>query len=142
MARDQVIDKLRAEMDLLPIRRESQVVYILAEVRKVLDQSSSSELASYPNLKFFCNWALHAKIDQRSSQKRIQEFCDAFDLHDIHAKSLISTGILKKMIMLGPLQESLARFFGTFSISPEITIAESNGIDLYITIPASFLMCP
>jgi hypothetical protein len=121
MARNQIIEKLKAEMELLPITRESQIVYILAEIRKALEQSTPSELVPFPNLKFFCNWALHSKIDQNSSQKRIQEFCSAFDLHDIHARRLISTEFLKTMMMLRPLQESLAKFFGTFSIRPEIT---------------------
>jgi hypothetical protein len=121
MARHQIIEKLNAEMSLLPITRESQIVYILAEIRKALEQLAPSELAPFTNLKFFCNWALHSKIDQNSSQKRIKEFCSAFDLHDIHARRLISTEFLKTMIMLRPLQESLARFFGAFSIRPEIT---------------------
>ncbi len=94
---------------------------MLSEIRKVLEQLQPCEIQPFGSLKFFCNWALHSRIDQRSSQKRIQELCDVFDLHNIHARRLITTDFLNTMMMLRPFQESLARFFGAFSICPEIT---------------------
>jgi hypothetical protein len=61
MAQDSIIQKLREEL-LLPLRRESQVVYVMAEIRKYLDHRKTDQQADWRVLSFFCNWALHIKI--------------------------------------------------------------------------------
>lgn len=40
---------------------ESDVVYILSRIRKIIEIEKKE--AKYAKLKFYCNWALHSKID-------------------------------------------------------------------------------
>ena len=44
------------------IYNECQVVYILSRIRKYLE--STNKKREYKFLNFYCNWALHAKIDR------------------------------------------------------------------------------
>lgn len=53
-----------------PIDSEIQVVYILTRVRKLLEIKEKKE--QYQFLNFYCNWALHAKIDKVG--KKVEEF--------------------------------------------------------------------
>lgn len=58
--------KLRRELNE-PISSERQVVYILVELRKLLELSGSDE--HFPALNFYCDWALHAVLDQEGAQE-------------------------------------------------------------------------
>ncbi len=126
MARPQIIEKISREMKYLPIRHERQIMYLLAEIRKVIEQCSDQERDAFPNLKFFCNWALHSKLDQESSRKRIAELCSVFDMYDIHAQRLVLSRFHNEMIMLRPFRESLARFLAMFSVETRITDHEAE----------------
>ncbi len=126
MARPQIIEKVSREMHFLPIRHERQIMYLLAEIRKAVEQCSDQERGAFPNLKFFCNWALHAKLDQESSRKRIAELCSVFDMYDIHAQRLVLSRFHNEMIMLLPFREALARFLTMFSVETRITEDEAE----------------
>ena len=62
-----IIEKLRSEL-MIPVESERQVVYILVEIRKFIDQSGDE--ADFSTLDFHCNWAAHHKMD-RSPAKRL-----------------------------------------------------------------------
>jgi len=59
-------DKLTREL-VRRIESEQQVVYILAEIRKYLEQQG--QLALYPGLVFGCNWALHSRLRGPEAQR-------------------------------------------------------------------------
>ena len=61
MAREEILEKLQKELNR-EIRDECQVIYILSRIRKILE--ISDERSKYKMLNFYCNWALHAKIDR------------------------------------------------------------------------------
>ncbi len=69
MGKDAIVEKLRREM-IEPITTERQVVYILVEVRKLMERDAVKikkrikrrELPNFNGLRFFCNWALHADM--------------------------------------------------------------------------------
>jgi len=70
-----IIGKIRRHLSR-PVRTESAVVYLLCEVRKLLDQQKPKP---DPNaLCFYCNWALHAELSYPKTTgvllKRIDEF--------------------------------------------------------------------
>jgi hypothetical protein len=48
------------------IDSEAQVVYILSRVRKILESDNNK---AHKALVFYCNWALHSKIDDISAVK-------------------------------------------------------------------------
>lgn len=62
MAKDEIIEKLRKEISKDTFD-ESHVVYILTRIRKYLEHTEQRD--TYPYLWFYCNWALHPKIDRK-----------------------------------------------------------------------------
>src|ERR1017187_6979229 len=63
------------------ITTEAQVVYLMAAVRKLLEQRQpdENELVTFDYLKFHCDWTLHSKLDGRMAQKILRLF-DAANL--------------------------------------------------------------
>lgn len=59
MARDAIIEKINSTLTK-DITSEMQVVYIMAEIRKLLERDNKKE--TYKSLNFYCNWALHTKL--------------------------------------------------------------------------------
>jgi hypothetical protein len=57
------------------ITQESQVVYLLTCIRKVLEQEESNN-APDP-IKFYCDWALHTKLEGPPAQKVLSYFNSA-----------------------------------------------------------------
>jgi hypothetical protein len=62
------------------IEREADVVYVLAEIRKLFEHLRSAR--KYPVLAFYTNWALHTKIDRepwaRAGLKMLEEVVTEF----------------------------------------------------------------
>lgn len=61
MANKQILEKLAEKLKTVPVS-ESDVVYILSIIRKVLEINNYPE--AYSALNFYCNLALHPKIDR------------------------------------------------------------------------------
>jgi hypothetical protein len=61
--KDQLIDKIEAELKL-PIEHERQVVYILVEIRKLMDRDNIPE-TEFEQLRVFCNWPVHADLSNQ-----------------------------------------------------------------------------
>lgn len=60
--RNDIREKLQTELNR-KIEGEPQVVYILSRVRKMLEIDGKEKETEYNKLKFYCNWALHSKIN-------------------------------------------------------------------------------
>jgi hypothetical protein len=58
--RDEILRKLEAELNL-PLESERQVVYLLVEIRKLMDRDGVPD-TKYQQLRLFCNWAVHADL--------------------------------------------------------------------------------
>ena len=57
MARDKIIEKLDIFISAHnPITEECHAVYLLVEIRKILDQENCKD---FPLLRFYCNWTVH-----------------------------------------------------------------------------------
>jgi hypothetical protein len=56
---------------------EPNVVYILVEIRKLLE--ISEEQKKYQALVFFCNWALHSKLDKTAAIRIVRKFDEMED---------------------------------------------------------------
>ena len=69
----EIARKINAEI-VKGITKETQVVYILAGVRKIIEQLD--EPVEFARLKFYCDWALHSKMTKRPAQEvvRILDF--------------------------------------------------------------------
>jgi hypothetical protein len=60
--KDQLFRKIEAEL-LQPIQSERQVVYILFEIRKLIDRENVAK-ADCRHLRMLCDWALHVELDR------------------------------------------------------------------------------
>jgi hypothetical protein len=60
MARHAIIEKLDIELSQ-QITSERQVVYILVEIRKLMERNNDTEKCFA--LNFYCDWAMHTKLD-------------------------------------------------------------------------------
>ena len=57
------------------ITTEAETVYLLAEVRKLMEQDNAAN--DYPYLNFHCNWVLHSKLSFRFPQGILSQFLEA-----------------------------------------------------------------
>jgi hypothetical protein len=60
------------------IRSEAEAVYLMVEVRKLLEQQDAKKRYEY--LTFHCDWALHAKLSGPAAQRILRHF-DAVNVH-------------------------------------------------------------
>ena len=61
----QVVEKINLEINA-GLHKESQVVYIMTGIRKIIEQENL--YSRFPYLNFYCNWMLHAKLTNRRTQ--------------------------------------------------------------------------
>src|SRR5689334_22719679 len=73
MARNSIVDKLHPELQR-PIEAEIQVVYILVELRKLLEHDGKKH--AYPVLNFYANWVVHTKLSASPVADRIVRLFD------------------------------------------------------------------
>jgi hypothetical protein len=66
-----ILTKLQTEL-LTAIESEPQVVYIMVEIRKLMELDEKKE--TYPSLTFHCDWILHTKLTGRSAQQIVRAF--------------------------------------------------------------------
>ena len=57
---------------------ESRVVYILVEIRKLIERTNQKP--RYIPLDFHCSWALHATMDRREAKRILKRFDEAYEL--------------------------------------------------------------
>jgi hypothetical protein len=74
MSKDIIVSKLCQELGQEFVS-ERQVVYVLAETRKILEVTPSEE--KYPSLRFFCDWVLHTTMSRKSAQVVLRNFDEA-----------------------------------------------------------------
>lgn len=96
------------------IDSEPKALYLLAEIRKYIDRYKEGTKDNYPNLYFFCNWALHIKMDRTPAIKLLKRFEEVID--EINTKNLedISNLFISKEInfyMFIDLKKELRIFF-------------------------------
>lgn len=77
MTQSAIFEKLRRELEL-DITTERQVVYILVEIRKAIEQAG--EQKNYFALDFYCSWALHTKMDRAGAVRILKRFDQAHPL--------------------------------------------------------------
>ena len=73
-----IIEKLTQHMQAFP-EREADVVYALAQVRKILEYG---EVGDFHTLQFFCDWALHTRLDRSVAQRMLKTLDGQFRHYD------------------------------------------------------------
>jgi len=69
-----IITKLQAELSA-GIKTETQVVYLMAQIRKIIEQEQSGDKFDF--LFFHCNWVLHPQMDRQFAQAILDKFNQA-----------------------------------------------------------------
>ena len=77
MSRNSILKKLQDELQL-DVTTERQVVYILVEIRKAIEQAG--ELENYHALDFYCSFALHTRMDRVGAKRILERFDKAHPL--------------------------------------------------------------
>ncbi len=113
---DGIKEKLALELSK-PIIEESQVVYILSRIRKILEIDYNLNQGKYAKLKFYCDWALHTKIDKN---KAFQEEFVKFIQGDMNAGAPILT--------FEVFQTEFLDFLTQYGISAEVYKMPENNI--------------
>jgi hypothetical protein len=83
MAQNSIIKKLDHELRQ-EITTERQVVYILAEVRKLLEVTEETD--NFKALSFYCSWALHTRMKREGAGRILERFDKA------HALAIVMPG--------------------------------------------------
>src|SRR5487761_415387 len=68
---DQIVLKVRAELER-GITSECQAVYLLVEIRKLLDRDREGTVP-YNSLRFYSDWAVHVELDRRPAQEIVKK---------------------------------------------------------------------
>lgn len=69
MKEDILQTKIRRELENLPINTEARVLYLLVEIRKVLEHDNVHNSV----LRFYGDWVVHTKLDKAFSQRIYDE---------------------------------------------------------------------
>lgn len=117
---DEIISKLKSALNE-PIQKECQVVYILVEIRKLLEKNKIK--ANYPVLNFYCNWALHSYIENIKPQIRtlLEEIEKTIN------SSRYDLSLPEKMLNFELFKKDIKTFFANFSIDYNL---DSNWITI------------
>jgi len=108
--KDELIFKIQRVLSQR-ITQEMQVVYLLVELRKLMDREAYQDSV----LRMFCNWVVHTKLERRAEGSEI--ILTEFDE--------IMTGLLERNagtthfehLSLVKFREALARCFDAFNLS-------------------------
>jgi hypothetical protein len=97
---------------------EMQVVYVLVEIRKYLEQNS--ELRSrHPALNFYCCWAVHSEAAGNGADRILERFDRLYPL----MKSELTTGQKEEIfrtLTLGKLKDELFDFLDSIGVQSPI----------------------
>jgi hypothetical protein len=108
--RNEIIHKIQHVLDRR-ITNEMQVVYLLVELRKLMDQKAYKD----PVLRMFCNWVVHTTLEKRAdgSTLILSEIDDY--MAELHERQRLLPH--PKHMSFGTFREALIRCFQSFSLS-------------------------
>lgn len=106
-------EKLQREIDA-GISKESQVVYFLAGVRKMLEQDGDPPKFAY--LKFHCDWALHAKLRGTPAQN-VLKILDPTYSALLKRESIPDWSDASKLSKMELFEEQLSQFLSEQSLT-------------------------
>lgn len=109
----QIFEKLRRHLDA-GMTSESQVVYFLSGVQKILQQRKSMR-TQYEYLDFYCSWALQAQLNEVLAQRILNAFDQAYPLL-IKGLGFLNTPEIEKISKGNSFKEELSSFLAYHSI--------------------------
>ena len=136
MAQSEVIRKLNERLTRLPITEEETAVYVLTQIRKLLefDLAQRQEYAKrlgqapapsvYPTLGFYCNWAVHTSLDKTPAQEFMNKVMSILTLNGSHAE--VEHRELDSLLTMQSFRDELHRFLVANNIYDALCTDENN----------------
>ncbi len=120
MEQSVIEEKLRTLLSA-EIREESQVVYLLIEIRKYMDITKTA--AKYAVLRMFCNWVAHTNLDTLGSDNVLQRIDEAVDKAQWFSGPTPESvrNVLSEISSMEVFESELTRFLQNCSLPTEIT---------------------
>jgi len=138
-----ILKKLR-DMLTKGVETEADALYVLTEVRKVLEQQGFKK--DYEYLTFHCDWAVHSKLTGPTAQKVLS----CFDRANIHLRAGIKlrdlpSALRREIDRLSKLEyfeRELAEFLEKHSL-PDLSLKRSDGWTHFLHLYAKIVEnCP
>jgi hypothetical protein len=104
MSQKDIVDKLNESL-IGSIDTECQVVYVLVEVRKLLERDKVC--GDFRSLKFCCDWAAHANLSREPAKAFVKEIDDLFDRLPDNGDRGAGEGDLAEIMYLARFREDL-----------------------------------
>jgi hypothetical protein len=125
-----IVSKLRVHLSK-PVDTECAVVYLLAEVRKLLE-NERPDPKPYA-LWMFCHWALHVNLTQSATTSNLLERIDRFVLknvagfHDDGTFAVSDEESLKReFVFLDTFRQELRDFLNEYRLPVELSDADKH----------------
>lgn len=125
-----IVEKLRRELRE-PISSERQVVYLLVEIRKLMEINGNGR--SFPALKFACNWVAHPLLNRGEAIEivkridKVQEIAEA--PRDFPRSRQTDAACLKKAfrdLSFSNFRQELSRSLASHGVDGSITNDDAN----------------
>lgn len=124
-----------------PLSREMQAVYILAEIRKLLELERLK--SKYPSLNFHCCWVLHATAKGVGADRILKRFDDAYaywkDIHSAPKEIVLPLG---RTMALSSFKLDLKLFLSKMQLPGNVVTDEAQWLK-FLTLYSEIIRdCP
>ena len=124
-----------------PLSREMQAVYILAEIRKLLELERLK--SKYPSLNFHCCWALHVTAKGVGADRILKRFDDAYaywkDIHSAPKEVVLPLG---RTMALSSFKLDLKCFLSRMQLPANLVTDEAQWLKFLTLYSAIIRDCP
>jgi len=129
---DAIVEKLRQHV-FGPVDTECKVVYLLCEIRKLLDKKTTDPkvlaLRQLLTLRLFCNWALHVNLSQQTTMALLEKV-DAFVVGRNAGETEATIGaeihLFRDFVYLETFRKELSQFLAGYAL-PTSLCDENEG---------------
>jgi hypothetical protein len=127
MGRLEIVEKLNKFSNKhMPFTEESQVVYLLVEIRKILDRDNNHK---YPLLRFYCDWSVHTEKDRITKEMRgimAEIYADVANQIIQHPLPVTKKTKVISFMYMEDLQVELQQFLKEYSLPDSLTSNKDN----------------
>jgi len=120
MTEPAILGKLRQAL-AQGISEESQAVYILVEIRKLIELTDQSR--DFETLHFYCSWAVHTKMTKKVANSMLEKFDEAHPLLKDHGLRELPREMYKEiqeMTAMRRFHQQLRDFLGRYEFDRRI----------------------
>jgi hypothetical protein len=117
MAREQIVEKLDTFLNKkTPLMEESDVVYLLVEIRKILDRDNNR---NYPLLRFYADWSVHTEKDRITREIHdimVEIYADVYELITQYPPPVSKRSKVIGFMYMEDLQAEMEKFLQEYSL--------------------------